>query len=266
LVTIIDPLWLQRHLTEATTVTLDPRPIVKYLEGHIPRAVNLPMTKLLDPKTLALMPPKHLYGLIGAAGLDENSTAVLYDGYDGQSAAMLAWVLEYLGHPRVVVLSCRLEGWADHGGELLYKPVRPQTKKFDARLNNALRAQSGELLQKGNIKLIDLRSREEYEGKVATEIRTGHIPGAVNLPWIDLIGGGQEYLRALPDLKEVVERIGVRPTDKVVTYCSHGPRAAIGYLALQHLGYKVGVYDGSFHEWAQHQELPVEGEGLQIQL
>jgi thiosulfate/3-mercaptopyruvate sulfurtransferase len=266
LVRIIAPSWLEEHLNDPSVVTVDPRQVVKYLEGHIPRAVNLPLTKLLDSKTLALMPPEHLSGIFSTAGIDENTTAVLYDSYDGQSAAMLAWVLEYLGHPRLAVLSCRLEGWADQGRELLYKPVMPLGKKFEAKPNNAVRAQSEELLQRGNTKLFDLRSKEEFQGKVATEVRTGHIPGAVNLPWTDLIGDGHKYLRARPDLEEVVERIGLSPTDKIVTYCSYGPRAAIGYLALQYLGYKVRVYDGSFHEWAHHSELPTEGEGLQIQL
>jgi thiosulfate/3-mercaptopyruvate sulfurtransferase len=266
LIKIIDPSWLQKHLSDPSVVTVDPRPVVKYLEGHIPRAVNLPLAKLLDPKSLALMPPQHLSEIFGQAGIDQNATAVLYDTYDGQNAAMVAWVLEYLGHPHVTILSCRLEGWVNQGLEVLYKPVIPGGKKFDAKPNNGVRAISEELLQGENGKLLDLRSREEFQGKVATEVRTGHIPGAINIPWTDLIGYGNEFLRSRPELEEVGKRVGPSPTSKVVTYCSYGPRAAIGYVALQHLGYSnVRVYDGSFHQWAQHSQLPIEGEGLQLQ-
>jgi thiosulfate/3-mercaptopyruvate sulfurtransferase len=267
LVRIIDSSWLQQHLSDPSVVTIDPRPVVKYLEGHIPKAVNLPLAKLLDPKTLALMPHQHLSRILGLAGIDLNATAVVYDSYDGQNAAMLAWVLEYLGHPDVTVLSCRLEGWTGEGREVLYKPVTVQTKKFDAKPNDAVRALSEELLQRrNNGKILDLRSKDEFQGKVATEVRTGHIPGAINVPWTDLIGDGHEFFRPKPDLEEVGRKIGLSRIDEIVTYCSYGPRAAIGYIALQYLGYNnLKVYDGSFHQWAQRTRLPVEGGGLQLQ-
>jgi len=267
LVRFIDPSWVQQHLSDPSLVIVDRRSVVKYLEGHIPSAVNLPLAKLLDSKTLALMPLEHLSRIFGAAGIDENTTAVFYDSYDGQNAAMLAWVLEYLGHSNVTVLSCRLEGWISEGREVLYKPVTPKTKKFDAKPNNVVRALSEELLQRKNDTLLDMRSKEEFQGKVATEVRTGHIPGAVNIPWTDLIGDGHEFLRPKPELEEVGKRVSLGPTQKkIVTYCSYGPRAAIGYVALQYLGYReVKVYDGSFHQWAQRTQLPVEEEGLQLQ-
>ncbi len=229
MVRFIDPSWVQQHLSDPSLVIVDPRSVVKYLEGHIPSAVNLPLAKLLDSKTLALMPLEHLSRIFGAAGIDENTTAVFYDSYDGQNAAMLAWVLEYLGHSNVTVLSCRLEGWISEGREVLYKPVTPKTKKFDAKPNNVVRA--------------------------------------LYIPWTDLIGDGHEFLRPKPELEEVGKRVSLGPTQKkIVTYCSYGPRAAIGYVALQYLGYReVKVYDGSFHQWAQRTQLPVEEEGLQLQ-
>lgn len=266
MVKIVEPSWLEQHLSDPTLVTVDPRPVVKYLAGHIPKAVSFPLSKLLDPNTLALIPPERLCGVLGASGIDENSTIVLYDSYDGQSAAMLAWTLEYLGHQQVAVLSQRIEGWAEEGRELLYKPVAPQPKKFDAHVNNTVRAFPEELLLKKDGKILDLRSRDEYEGRVATEVRTGHIPSARNVPWTDLMGDGHKFLRSRVDLEEVARKKGLTPSDNIVTYCSYGPRAAIGYLAFQTLGYKVKVYDGSFHQWAQDTRFPVDGEGLQISL
>src|SRR5690242_13641321 len=105
---------------DPSVVIVDPRPVVKYLGGHIPGAVNIPLAKILDSKTLALLPVKRLSRIFGAAGIDENSTTILCDSYDGQSSAMLAWALEYLGPSRVALLSSRVEGWTGHGREFLY--------------------------------------------------------------------------------------------------------------------------------------------------
>lgn len=266
MIKIVEPSWLEEHLSDPSLVAVDPRPVVKYLAGHIPKALNFPMSKLLDPKTLALNSPGQLGRVLGASGIDDRSTIVLYDGYDGQSAAMLGWTLEYLGHRQVAILSSRIEGWAEDGRELLYKPVAPQPKNFDVKLNNTIRALPEELLQKKDGKILDLRGRDEYGGIVATEVRTGHIPSARNVPWTDLIGDGHAFLRSRIDLEEVARKKGLTQTDNIVTYCSYGPRAAIGYLAFQTLGYEVKVYDGSFHQWAQNSRFPVEGEGLQISL
>lgn len=258
--------WLQDHLNDSDLVVVDPRPIVKYLGGHIPRAVNLPMPRLLDPKTMALVSSDQLSKIFGDAGIGAKSTAVIYDDYDGQNAAMLAWSLEYLGLADVALLSTRLGGWTGEGRELLYKPVSQRPKKFETDRNVSLRVVTQEILHNRDSKILDLRSREEFQGKVATEARTGHIPRAINIPWTDLIGK-EEFLRPRNELEEVFERTGVSRNDKVVTYCTYGPRAAIGFLALQYLDYRnVGVYDGSFHQWAQRSELPVEGEGLQLEL
>lgn len=266
MVKFVEASWLQDHLSDPSLVIVDPRPVVKYLGGHIPHAVNLPMSKLLDPKTMALLPPDQLSKIFGENGIDAKSTAVLYDDYDGQNAAMLAWSLKYLGLAVVALLTPRLGSWTEGGGELLYKPVSKSPKKFVANPNTNLRSLAEEILYNRDAKILDLRSREEFQGKVATETRTGHIPGAINIPWTELLGK-EEFLRPVNELEKVFERIGVSPNDRIVTYCTYGPRAAIGFLALQRLDYrKVSVYDGSFHQWAQRSELPVEGEGLQLEL
>lgn len=267
MVELVDSSWLEAELSKQSVHVLDPRTSVKYLGGHIPGAINLPMSNVLDQKTLALKSESELSQILGRAGVDSNTPVVLYDNYDGQNAAMLAWILEYKGHQSVKILSTRLDMWADHQHELRYKPVVPTAKTFQTKPNEAVRASWKDIAKRGEEKIIDLRSRDEFQGKVATEVRTGRIPRAVNLPWTSLIGEKETFLLPKHTLEETVSRLGVKPTDNVVTYCSYGPRAAIGYLAFQQLGYSdVKVYDGSFHQWAQRRELPVEGEGLQLQL
>ncbi len=265
-VEIIDASWLEKHLSDPGVKVVDPRSTVKYLEGHIPGAVNLPVSKTLDEKTLDLLPEGRLSEIFGEAGISADATVVFYDSYDGQNAAMLAWTLEYLGQRKVRILSSRMEAWISDGREVLYRPVKAEARRFEARPNRTVRALLQELVEIRGHKLLDLRSREEFQGKVATEVRTGRLPGAINFPWTSLIGQGNDFLRPKQELEEIVSGVSLHPTDRIVTYCSYGPRAAVGYVALQQLGYSnARVYDGSFHQWARQTELPVEGEGLQLQ-
>ncbi len=231
------------------------------MQGHISSAVNLPLSKIFDDQTLELLSDDRLAQILGEAGIDEGLTVVVYDEYDGQRAAMLAWLVEYLGHGDVRVLSVFLEGWIEQGWEVLYRPVKPEQRLFHAKPNRSVRVFASDLVTGQDHKLLDLRSEEEFRGLIKTDDRSGHLPGAVNLPWTNLIGSSSQFLRPREELERLTAVLGVRSLDSVVTYCSTGPRAALGYIALQQLGYaKVRLYDGSFHQWSRRTDLPVENE------
>ena len=267
MISLVDNSWLADHLEDPHTRIIDPRPRVKYLQGHVPRALNLPLSEFYDKETLGLHPEEKLAEIFGRVGVDFDSIVALYDSYDGQSAAMLAWLLEYLGHPRVVILSNYLEGWVKHGGQILYRPVPADPKVFGQRPGGRGRALLTEVLQRGDSKLLDLRSEDEFQGKISTESRSGHIPGAVNLPWTELIGKEFEFFKPQQEQRERLSAAGVSPSDRLITYCSNGPRAAIGYVALRQLGFEnVQVYDGSLHEWARKLNLPLENGSMKPDL
>jgi thiosulfate/3-mercaptopyruvate sulfurtransferase len=258
-INLVDNSWLAEHLSDPQTRVIDPRPRVRYLQGHVPKAVNLPLAEVFDRESLALFPDEKLAEVFGKIGVDFDSNVVLYDSYDGQSAAMLAWLLEYLGHSRVMILSTYFEYWVKQGGQILYRPVPVEPKTFSKKPGARTRAFMNEVLQKGDSKLLDLRSEDEFRGKTSSEPRAGHIPGSVSLPWTELIEAENHLLKSSQVLRETLTARGVNPSDQVITYCSNGPRAAIGYLALQQLGFdNVQVYDGSFHEWARRLSLPLE--------
>ncbi len=266
LVQLLSSAWLEQHLTDEEVRIVDSRPPVKYLSGHIPGAVNMPLWKILDKSTLSLRREEELSEALREAGIDANSKIVLCDSYDGQNAAFLAWAMEYLGQEKVGILSDYVETWAA-GRELLYRPVKVGPRSFEPRLNPTVRILAASLAGNAGVKVLDLRSREEFQGKIATEARSGHLPRSINLPWTTLLGQDGDFLRSKEELEQVLSAVGASREERVVTYCSYGPRAAVGYVALQQAGYRnVRVYDGSFHDWARRTDLPVEGEGLQIEL
>ncbi len=258
MVRIVDAASLERRPGSSLAIT-DARPTIKYLQGHVPGAVNLPGWKVFEEKTLRLSQVDQLAKTFGEAGISEENPVVIYDDFDGQNAAMLAWTLEFLGHRDVSVLGGFMEKWVKEGRQILYRPVKPVPRTFKASTNRQVRATAEEILLENSLKLVDLRSAEEYDGKATTETRAGHIPGAVSLPWTNLLGQDGELFRSRAELERAVLDVGLQPSDRVVAYCSYGPRGALGYIALKELGFKnVRVFDGSFHLWAQNQQLPVE--------
>jgi len=247
---LVDFLWIDKNKDDPDLIILDSRPPVKYLQGHIPRAVNLPTSRVFDRGTLELLPVERLAGIIGDAGIDGDRTVLVSDDRDGQNEAMLAWTLELLGHPRVKLLSSFWGRWTKENRPISYRPATPEPRTMHTKLTPDVRATHEEISTGSAMKLVDLRSQDEFEGKSSDGPESKHLPGAVSLPWTSLLGEEDELFRARPQLETLVRGLGLGRDDQIVTYCSYGPRAALGYAALQQLGFKhVKVYDRSFQQW-----------------
>ena len=246
--------WVEKHLDSPDVLVLDPRSPVRYMAGHPKNAVNAPVTKARDAQG-KLLPPEELGRWLGAAGLDEQHTPVIYDNADGRNAAFLAWILLYLGRTDVCVMETLWEEWVASGREAFYRPVRPTPREFYLRERAELRSKLEDVPAPG-AKLVDMRAAEEFSGELDTEGRPGHIPGAVHLSWQELTSPGR-MLAPKARLEEIFGARGLGASDHVIAYCRTGVRAALGFLALAQLGHKVSLYDGSYAEWAKS-GLPVE--------
>lgn len=255
--------WVESRLGSPDFLLVDPRGPMRYTQGHLRGAVNLPAVRLFgrDGKLLTVY---ELSEFFGSVGVGNDTTVTLYDGGDGRNAAMAAWTLEYLGHTDVQVMDMFFEEWAAQGREKLYRPVRPTANRFEPEVNPGVRATLEDVQQALNgeaagagVALLDLRSQAEFEGMPDLDERPGHIPGAVNVVWQELVDGSESYLKAAAALQELLASRGL-PTDApVIAYCRSGIRASVGYLALKQLGHEVRLYDGSFLEW-MNEGMPVE--------
>jgi len=254
---LVDASWLAARLDAKEIVLVDPRRPMKYLSGHLPGAINIPLYQAFGADG-RLPGPAALAEFIGGAGLGDSITPVLYDSPEGQNAAMLAWILEYLGRRDVLILDAYYEHWKAGGGEVRYKPVLAPKVKFTAHENPVIRATSKEIGTETGLKLVDFRSREEFSGEKAIGDDTpGHLPGAVNLVWRELASPPERILAPREKIAKLFAGAGLKAGDRVVAYCRSGPRAALGYLALKEAGYDVRLFDGSFAEWSRS-GLPVD--------
>jgi thiosulfate/3-mercaptopyruvate sulfurtransferase len=234
---------------------LDVRSPLRYLSGHLKNAVNAPWNGMRDSEG-RLRAAGELAQWLGAAGLDNRRTPVVYDGADGRHGAMLAWVLLYLGRADVHFLNASFESWQAEGREVFYRPVQPTARPFAWTVNDAVRAQREDIARDGAV-AIDFRTAEEFSGAVDTEGRPGHIPGARHLAWRELAGENGKLLAPEAQLVQLVKRLDLPAGGCAIAYCRTGPRAALGFLALLLAGCQVRLYDGSYADWVRC-GLPVE--------
>ena len=248
--------WVAERLDDPKYVILDPRRPMKYLSGHLKNAVNIPAYKSFDDD-LTLLPVEKLAAAIGAAGLDAEHTPILYDSFDGQNSSVIAWILEYLGRTDVHIMDRFYDAWLAEGREPLYKPVDAVARTFKPQVNASIRVNADEIKAAGSSpKLIDFRSVEEFKGERDMDGKPGHIPGSSNIVWRELVTA-EGFLAPNDRLQSLFAGAGLKPGEKVVSYCRSGLRASVGYLALKQSGFNVVLYDGSYRDWVKH-NLPVE--------
>ena len=246
--TFVSADWVSEHIGQPGYLIIDPRSAMRYLMGHLRGAVSVPFKKLQGPDG-RLGPPEQLAAAFGEVGLGDDIVPVLYDHQDGRNAAMAAWVLEYLGRTDVRIMDPLFETWKEQGREVLYRPVPTEPQPFTPRLDPSIRAALDDAANPAGAKLLDTRSPEEFRGEAEMDHRPGHIPGAVNLPHLEMSGSGGSLLIDPALLREKLSAAGISTDEPVIAYCRSGVRASLAYLSMKNAGYDVRLYDGSYGEW-----------------
>ncbi|MGO2584221.1 MAG: sulfurtransferase [Brachybacterium tyrofermentans] len=231
-----------------------------YLEGHLPRAVDLAPAPVLAapgrPEACGQPPPSPDVGAASMrrAGVQDGSAVVAYDDTNGSPAGRLVWMLRALGHD-AAVLDGGLSAW---DGPLETGEIQAAPGDVPARAWPAEQIATADEVAAGEALIIDARAPERYRGETEPiDPRAGHIPGAVNLPFTGNLSEGARFLGA-DELRERFEAAGVRLDQEAIVYCGSGVTATHDVLALQRAGFtKVRLFPGSWSQWSADPTLPI---------
>jgi thiosulfate/3-mercaptopyruvate sulfurtransferase len=253
---LVDATWLQAHLNDSNVKVIALTGNSEFKSGHIPGAAQIDWTDLgladtSDPSITHWQ--ADIEQKLSRLGISRSDTVLIYD--DGTLyAPRLWWILDQLGHRDKRILNGGLIAWTNAGGKIEKgaSTVHPASKSYKGTSNATALATLNEVkaaLDDPNVVLVDARTPTEYA--------KGHIPGAINIPFIDnAVATTPKVWKSGKELRAMYEAAGVTPDKSVIPYCSTGVRSAATYFTLTLLGYPhVSLYTGSFDEWSKHPEL-----------
>jgi len=241
-----------------------------YERGHIQGAVNFKWhTDLVDPVKRDIASKENFEKLLRQAGVNNDSTIVIYGDSNNWFAAWGAWVFDIYGVKNVKLLDGGRKKWEAEKRPLT--PIATQVSAGNIKVsdaNNNLRARLIDVVAVANKKsdtaLVDIRSNDEFTGKVIAPagvqelaIRAGHIPGAVNVPWGQAVAEDGTF-KSAEELKKIYGAVGIDGKKPIITYCRIGERSSHTWFALSKiLGYNVKNYDGSWTEYGNSVGNPI---------
>lgn len=256
--------WLAKNLSSKNVFVLHVTSNQKTFEaGHIPGARFVSTGDLLATRegvANELPPVEQLQKLFEATGIGDEGKIVLYGDNNGLAAARAFFTLDYLGHgDRAALLDGGLEKWKAEKREVQTQAAAPAAAKFTPRPRPSVLVKLSAMrdlswvaanVADSSVGILDARPEEQYVG--AANTRTGHIPGAANLYWMKQLTSASDLtLKPASELQKMFTEAGLKPGQKVVTYCNTGMQASHAYFTLKYLGYDVSMYDASFSEWSK---------------
>jgi thiosulfate/3-mercaptopyruvate sulfurtransferase len=270
--TLVSTGWVADHLNDPkiriVEVDVDTS---AYQQGHICCAVGWNWnTQLCDTQVRDIIPRDKLEALLGASGIGNDTTVILYGDNNNWFAAWAFWQLKVYGHGDVRIMDGGRKKWLAESRELStdVPQLTPRTyRATDPDLS--LRAFLAEVqrvdVRNGGV-LVDVRSPQEFTGEILappglpeTCQRGGHIPGARSIPWAKACNEDGTF-KSYEDLARLYEGEGVTRDRTVIAYCRIGERSSHTWFVLKYLlGYQnVKNYDGSWTEWGNLVGAPVE--------
>lgn len=260
---LVEPAELQEELSNSRLLIVDLCKVSSYEKMHLPGAIHVNPAELVagvKPATGKLPDQQQLSALFSRIGLQPDQHVVAYDDEGGGWAGRFIWTLDVIGHPAHSYLNGGLTAWAGEHRPMQSQPNQAETAVVAVSINRQPIVDKEYLLahlDDPNVVIWDARSAEEFDGSTVHAARGGHIPGAINLNWLDTVDRDRN-LRIRPDIENVLNKAGITPDKEVITHCQTHHRSGLTYLIGKSLGFGIKAYDGSWSEWGNDPDTPIE--------
>ena len=273
---LVEPLWLADRLRDPKTVVLDatlpPVGVIppvdtraRYVVEHIPGAVFFDIDELSDHSTDLphMLPSADIFSRqMEQLGLSESAPIVVYEQESVYSAPRAWWMLRTFGAQEVHLLDGGLRAWREAGLPTQSGEVRRPPAHFVARLDPGAvisLSQIRQMLSK-RAQVVDARSAGRFAGTLPEPrpgLSSGHMPGGISIPFTELVEDGR--LKPVDGLREIFKARNLDMEQPITTSCGSGVTAAVVLLGMELAGAKqVGLYDGSWAEYARQPEAVIE--------